>query len=385
MVNPIPIEQHAQILAAHTKEPSTVIVKRDGFDVECLMFRPNEKGDKNGYNTAVKINNNAYRVQRVHYMIKMGLTTLSGKGVHSNCGNMRCIEPTHLFQMGEDGYINTRKVNEGADNHNGTKGLSTTTRDMIRVDLTNGMKNKDVAALHNVTRSVVSGINKVLKDGGRDALNKNRQNVYAANQTLDNWTQSDFDRVQHMLDKGSVKGDYDEELKSHCQIFRRPKDGSVGYRQLSWNHITRCANTWVCILRDKTMNAYDKQGCHKCGVKDCVAPDHIYSGTAYENALDNRDAGKGNCKLTFEKAEEIREKRTHGVTVKALAKEYLVADRTIYSVLKGTTWRTRDNPGSPVEYTDAVNADATPVVAPAKRAHEEEPAPRPRKRRKGIK
>lgn len=91
--------------------------------------------------------------------------------------------------------------------------------------------------------------------------------------------------------------------------------------------------------------------CHTCDNKPCVRPDHLFSGTAGDNARDASIKGrlfgsKGKCagersplaKLTWAAVAAIRSSETPS---SELADRYGVDRSLIYRVRKGRVWRER--------------------------------------------
>ena len=72
----------------------------------------------------------------------------------------------------------------------------------------------------------------------------------------------------------------------------------------------------------------DSVACHKCHVRNCINPEHIYMGTPTTN---NRDSAK----LTAEQVADIRASTLKGAE---LARLYKVSPQNICDILKGRTW-----------------------------------------------
>lgn len=86
---------------------------------------------------------------------------------------------------------------------------------------------------------------------------------------------------------------------------------------------------------------------HKCDVRLCVRPSHLYLGTQRQNLIDARERGRlkdrsgennGTSKLTDGDVVKIRELYKDGNRVEDLSKKFRVAMSTIYSVVSGRRW-----------------------------------------------
>lgn len=99
--------------------------------------------------------------------------------------------------------------------------------------------------------------------------------------------------------------------------------------------------------------------CHRCDVKRCVRPDHLFLGTRQENMDDMKRKGrqahgpthvararvsavKGsahyNAKLSDEKVVAIRHRRAAGEMLKSIAKDMGVNIRAVSKVVHGKRW-----------------------------------------------
>lgn len=87
--------------------------------------------------------------------------------------------------------------------------------------------------------------------------------------------------------------------------------------------------------------------CHKCDVRACVNPDHLFLGTHADNMRDMKERGRSphgdkhcRAKLTAEKVSRIKAMLAEGrMYMSELAREYGVTPATIGSIARGTTWR----------------------------------------------
>jgi hypothetical protein len=86
--------------------------------------------------------------------------------------------------------------------------------------------------------------------------------------------------------------------------------------------------------------------CHRCDVRACVNPDHIFLGTPKDNQQDMRKKGRstagdrhGMAKLTAAEVRSIREEfiDKYGEQVK-LAQKYGVHKATIHAIVRGVNW-----------------------------------------------
>lgn len=92
--------------------------------------------------------------------------------------------------------------------------------------------------------------------------------------------------------------------------------------------------------------------CHRCDVRACVNPAHLFIGTHLDNMADMRTKGRAasaersaHARFTRETVRTIRERfAAGGVTKRQLSKEYGVTPRSIFCVVTGLLWKDAGGP-----------------------------------------
>jgi hypothetical protein len=86
--------------------------------------------------------------------------------------------------------------------------------------------------------------------------------------------------------------------------------------------------------------------CHKCDVRNCVNPDHLFLGTNTENMQDAASKQRVphgtkhyRTKLTEDDVRDIRKASARGATRREVAERFGVSTQAIFSIATGRTWR----------------------------------------------
>lgn len=84
---------------------------------------------------------------------------------------------------------------------------------------------------------------------------------------------------------------------------------------------------------------------HKCDVRNCVNPEHLFIGTNSDNMVDMVQKGRGNYKHvgSLNPNSKLTEKdivdiRLSSVSIASLARQYTVSWSTIFDIKTRRTW-----------------------------------------------
>jgi len=84
---------------------------------------------------------------------------------------------------------------------------------------------------------------------------------------------------------------------------------------------------------------------HKCDVRNCVNPEHLFLGTPADNQADMWEKGRGLrgrpnplAKLTPDDVRTMRQERASGTTLAVLASKYRVTYQAIWLAVTKKTW-----------------------------------------------
>jgi hypothetical protein len=131
-----------------------------------------------------------------------------------------------------------------------------------------------------------------------------------------------------------------------CWEWQKARD-KAGYGLSSWKGLTMKATRVSWIAFRGPLKPADWV-LHKCDNPPCINPQHLYIGTAADNARDRKIRGRGakgerhGCaKLTAAEVQEIRalyRGRGHGPSYETLMRQFGVSKSTIAHIAKGQTW-----------------------------------------------
>lgn len=134
------------------------------------------------------------------------------------------------------------------------------------------------------------------------------------------------------------------DAKTNCWLFKGCLNTN-GYGRFNlngklWNAHRLAYEHFLAVIPDEL------QVCHKCDVKNCVNPSHLFLGTSQDNQDDkvfkNRQAKgshNGRAKLTEEDVIEIRRLGAKGERHVDIAKLFGVTQSVTSNIINRSTWR----------------------------------------------
>lgn len=136
-----------------------------------------------------------------------------------------------------------------------------------------------------------------------------------------------------------------------CWIWQRGRS-TAGYGSLKWGDKRWLAHRLAYTLANGPIPK-GLHVCHHCDNPPCVNPDHLFVGTARDNALDMVRKGRHRYTLPTARARggqgsrtsvnevqvvQMREKRAAGALLKDLAREYGMTNQGVRAICRGVTW-----------------------------------------------
>lgn len=170
-----------------------------------------------------------------------------------------------------------------------------------------------------------------------------RQNVrYCSNNCRFTWKKSSEEekekRIKELIDRNVDKS-------SGCWVWKGYK-GKLGYSVVHYDNKPMQGHR-ASYLIYKGNIPKELQVCHTCDNRACLNPEHLYLGSAKDNARDRDQRGRkastlgsknGNNKLCENQVVQIKKMLNEGKTLPEIAKYFPVTKSNIWCIKKGISW-----------------------------------------------
>ena len=118
-----------------------------------------------------------------------------------------------------------------------------------------------------------------------------------------------------------------------CWLYHKVDYAGYGHYELEGKMIHSHRAAWIITNGPVPKGQHVL---HKCDVRNCCNPEHLFLGTAADNALDRSKKGRSASKLT---AEDVRKIKRSKLTNMELSKRFGVGYTAIWSIKSGRLWR----------------------------------------------
>ena len=134
-------------------------------------------------------------------------------------------------------------------------------------------------------------------------------------------------------------------LATPCRLWTGLVHKVTGYGKLTIASRTMSAHRLAWELENGSISRR-KQVLHKCDVRTCCNPDHLYLGTQADNMRDasqrnrlHRGEDNVNAKLTEALVREARKRHEQGEAIRPMASSLNVSYATLQRAISGKAWK----------------------------------------------
>ena len=134
-------------------------------------------------------------------------------------------------------------------------------------------------------------------------------------------------------------------MDTPCRVWPRQVSDRTGYGKMTVSGRTLSTHRLAWELENGPIPD-GKLVLHKCDVKTCCNPDHLYVGTAADNTGDALRRGRicqgersPNAKLTVSLVREARRRREQGASIRDICEALGTPYAAMYAAIKRRTWR----------------------------------------------
>jgi hypothetical protein len=137
------------------------------------------------------------------------------------------------------------------------------------------------------------------------------------------------------------------EPNTGCWLWTKAIAGVTGYPVTHHRGVAVGAHRLMAALVFGPLSP-GMDACHRCDVRSCINPDHLFVGTHAENMADMHAKGRANtvkgerkpgAKLNDRVVSEIKAALASGTHPNSLAAKYGVTPPVIYNIRAGRNWK----------------------------------------------
>mgnify|MGYP001567222076 CR=1 FL=1 len=302
---------------------------------------------------------NGHLAHRVSYIIHKGEIpgTVNGEDVilRHSCDNPACVNPNHL-SMG------TRRQNT-ADSVARGRHRSRFNPEQI-LEIRESFSNSDIA-IEDLAKSygaTTYEMSNILSNFRYKNTNyvvpskiENKTNIFSTKESFQDFKRRMFEKLkdEQFLKKSQEYIRKTTIIEDECWIWKGPVHGKYGKN--TYGNVRMQANRFSYIVFKGLIPEHNDSGekifaCHTCDNPLCVNPEHLYLGTAKDNANDTTSRGRrpigskhSKAKFSDEQVKDIRNfYNKFNVSVAFLSKFYKVDAHTIRSMINNTSYNDKD-------------------------------------------
>jgi DNA-binding CsgD family transcriptional regulator len=243
------------------------------------------------------------------------------------CGNERCIRQSHL--KWETARENTARQMIHGTRHTGERHFASKLTDKQREEILASKKSRsELAKIYQVSYSTIRNVQRlaIIRNINRKSYYKRVNEPLTQEEIRSRWR-----NVQDHIKRSHNNG---------CWLWQKAKT-KCGYGRI--NVKSRCMRIHIVSamihLNDTKPIPAGYVVCHRCNVKSCCNPQHLYIGTRKENSEDA--IRNGHAGLSFSRNQARRILSLKGkYPVSQIAKQEGVSPHTIRRLWSGITYRT---------------------------------------------
>jgi hypothetical protein len=343
---------------------NTIKIKNKNYDKPCLNFinkKSKKSDDDYGYIFIYGKKESSHRVSYALYnnifvedIPKINEFNEMLEICHGHGCSKCCIEPTHLALKTKSKNCYEDKIRDNTllrgNNHPSSK-ITELLATQIKQSKGDGGTQKQRSIDFKVSLAIIQSIDRgsswfhIPYDKDKNICNNLNTRKQTRNQISKDrtFTSEEYKEALEIIKIKSKKSELinNKNVKTKCWLFTGKLEKN-GYGRIRF----KGARFLIHVLAYEAKNGKryftnkKKYICHKCNVKFCCNPEHLYFGTSQENGIDARKNGQKGIKITEDDVKKIKVLLKEGkLTQKEIGKLFNVSARRISSIHTERNWK----------------------------------------------